>query len=59
MANEIGTLLKTLGAERLVFGTGMPFKYPDPVLLKLEVLDAPEVDKEQIRGINAARLLGN
>lgn len=53
LANELGHLIANLGAERLVFGTGMPFNYPDPALVKLEVLDASEADKEKIRSKNA------
>jgi hypothetical protein len=55
--NEIGQLLAGLGAERLVLGTGMPFSYPDPALLKLEVLDASQSDKEKIRRLNAEKWL--
>lgn len=58
LADEVGTLVSNLGPDRVVFGTGMPFKYPDPSLVKLEVLDAPPEVKEAIRGANAARLLG-
>jgi uncharacterized protein len=58
LANEIGQLVSHLGADRLVFGTGMPFTYPDPALLKLDVLDAPAEVKEQIRWKNAAAWLG-
>ena len=58
LANELGQLLESLGPDRLLFGTGMPFHYPDPALLKLEVLDAPAEVKEKIRRLNAARLLG-
>ena len=36
--DELGALVKSLGPGRIVFGTGMPFSYPDPALLKLEVL---------------------
>ncbi|MEN6578601.1 MAG: amidohydrolase family protein [Phycisphaerales bacterium] len=54
LGNEIGQLIANLDAERLLFGTGMPFNYPDPALLKLEVLDASESDKEKIRSQNAA-----
>jgi len=36
-----------------MFGTGMPFNYPDSALVKLEVLDANESDKEKIRSHNA------
>jgi predicted TIM-barrel fold metal-dependent hydrolase len=57
LANEIGTLVTRLGADRVVFGSGMPFKYPDPALLKLEVLDAPARVREAIQSTNAARLL--
>ncbi len=53
LANELGQLITNLGAERVMFGTGMPFNYPDPALVKLEVLDANEADKEKIRSQNA------
>jgi predicted TIM-barrel fold metal-dependent hydrolase len=46
-----------LGAEQVMLGTGMPFNYPDPALVKLEVLDASEPDKEKIRSQNAATWL--
>jgi len=59
LGNEIGQLLAALGPDRLVFGSGMPFTYPDPALLKLEVLDAPEQVKEQVRRGNAAGLFGD
>jgi hypothetical protein len=58
LANEIGQLVANLGEDRLVFGTGMPFHYPDPALAKLELLEAAEAVKEKIRHGNAARLLG-
>jgi uncharacterized protein len=57
LANELGQLITNLGPERVMFGTGMPFNYPDPALVKLEVLDAPEPDKEKIRSQNAATWL--
>jgi predicted TIM-barrel fold metal-dependent hydrolase len=53
LANELGQLIANLGAERLMFGTGMPFNYPDPALVKLEVLDALDADKEKIRSQSA------
>lgn len=58
LANEIGTLIAQLGAERVVFGTGMPFNSPDPALLKLEVIEASKEDKDKIRYRNAGALLG-
>ena len=57
--SEIGFLIDELGADRMVLGTGMPFNYPDPALLKLEVLDASPNRKAQIRGSNAEHLLGS
>jgi predicted TIM-barrel fold metal-dependent hydrolase len=57
LANEIGQLITNLGADRMMFGTGMPFNYPDPALVKLEVLDATEPDKDKIRCQNTATWL--
>jgi len=57
LANEIGPLIANLGADRVVFGTGMPSNVPDPTLLKMEVLAATEAEKEKIYGRNVARLL--
>jgi len=57
LANEIGQLVSNLGADRVVFGSGMPFKYPDPALVKMEVLDLPAEAKKKIYGTNAALLL--
>jgi len=56
LGNELGRLLNSLGEDRLVFGTGMPFHYPDPALLKIDVLEAGQAVKEKIRRQNAARL---
>jgi predicted TIM-barrel fold metal-dependent hydrolase len=55
--NEIGALVKSLGPDRLVFGTGMPFNYPDPALLKVEVLTASPERKEKILWRNAGEWL--
>jgi predicted TIM-barrel fold metal-dependent hydrolase len=55
--DEFGTLIRDLGAERLVFGTGMPFSYPDPALLKLLVVSAGEEDRQRIAWKNIARWL--
>ena len=57
LTDELGTLVSQLGAERVVFGTGMPLKYPDPSLVKLEVLDASADVKAKIFADNALRLL--
>jgi predicted TIM-barrel fold metal-dependent hydrolase len=58
MANEIGKLVQALGADRVVFGTGMPFNAPDPSLVKMEAAGLGEAEKEKIFAKNAAGLLG-
>jgi len=57
LANEISQLIANLGVDRILFGTGTPFNYPDPALVKLEVLDATDSDKEKMRSQNAAAWL--
>jgi len=58
IANEIGQLIRTLGEDRILFGSGMPFHYPDGALLKLEVLDVPSGVKDKIGSSNAKLLFG-
>ncbi len=57
LQETIPKLIETLGPSKLAFGTGMPFKYPAPALLKMQVLDASEQVKEKIRWENAAAML--
>jgi predicted TIM-barrel fold metal-dependent hydrolase len=57
LANEAGRLLSTLGDDRVVFGTGMPFHYPDAALAKMDLLDVSEAVKQKIRHTTAAALL--
>jgi predicted TIM-barrel fold metal-dependent hydrolase len=56
-SDEIGGLLSTLGPKRLVFGSGIPFKYPEPATLRLEVMRASEEEKDLIRSGNISALL--
>jgi uncharacterized protein len=58
LQKSIPALLSKLGANRLIFGTGMPLKIPGPAVLKLELLDAPAEVKQRIGGGNMRRLLG-
>lgn len=58
MGGEIPRLVEELGPDRLLFGTGTPFKYVDPMLLKMDKLQADESVKARIRGGSAAKLLG-
>lgn len=57
LSNEIKQLIANLGSERIVFGSGMPFNYPDPSLLKLEAIEVSDEQKEKIRWQNVANLL--
>ena len=47
-----------IGPERVLFGTGFPFKTPSPSFLKLQCLDIDEDAKKEIAGENAIRLFG-
>ena len=42
LQRNIPALIQTAGVQHLVFGTGMPFKVPEPALLKLECLETSE-----------------
>jgi predicted TIM-barrel fold metal-dependent hydrolase len=55
--NETQRLMQNLGDDRVVFGTGVPFHYPGPVLAKMQILDADEKIKDKIRWSTAASLL--
>lgn len=57
MGNEIGKLVGALGAERVVFGTGMPFNAPDPSLVKMEVAGLQRAEQEKVFAKNVAGLL--
>ena len=58
LREDIPKLISALGPSKLAFGTGMPFKCPEPALLKVRILDTSESVKEQIYWQNAARMLG-
>lgn len=59
LGKDIKVAVDALGAERVVFGTGFPFKTPSPAFLKLQALDADDRAKMLIAGGNAERLFGN
>jgi predicted TIM-barrel fold metal-dependent hydrolase len=58
LANEAGQLLKLLGEDRLLFGTGIPFHYPEGALAKLHLLDLPRAVHGKVVSGNARRWLG-
>ena len=57
LQRNIAALIETVGVHHLAFGTGMPFKVPEPALLKLDILDASAEDKARIAWRNAAEML--
>jgi predicted TIM-barrel fold metal-dependent hydrolase len=59
LQRSIPTLIERLGAGRLVFGTGMPLKYPGAAVLKLELLEVPPAVRASLAGGNMERLLAS
>jgi predicted TIM-barrel fold metal-dependent hydrolase len=53
--NELQQVLDTLGEDRVLFGTGIPFHYAGPGVVKLEMLQASAAVQDKIRSQNAAR----
>lgn len=56
LTNNIGVMVSELGASRVLFGTGYPFKTPSAAFLKVEVSDESETVKQQILSGNATAL---
>ena len=50
--NESALLIETMGAERFVFGTGMPLRIPETSLAKLDLLDLSEEERARIESEN-------
>ena len=59
LGKDIEIMVGALGPNRVLFGTGFPFKTPSPAFLKLQCLNADEDAKEAIAGGNAKRLLAS
>jgi predicted TIM-barrel fold metal-dependent hydrolase len=57
-SKEAIALIEGLGRDRIVFGAGIPFTYPEPATVRMEVLQAQGYDVEAIGSGNAERLLG-
>ncbi|MGH7580957.1 MAG: amidohydrolase family protein [Gemmatimonadales bacterium] len=52
--DHLETLLRTVGPERFVFGTGQPLRIPENAVAKLDLLDLTAADREAIETRNAA-----
>ena len=55
---DISSFPEAVAAERIVFGTGAPFKYLRPAMMKLEIADLEVPSRERIGWENGRRLLG-
>lgn len=55
---SLGWLVELLGADHVLFGTGMPFDVPRISKVKLEALELSVQDLARIGGANLAGLLG-
>ena len=56
--DHLQTLLRTVGAERFVFGTGQPLRIPENGVAKLDLLELAPAARESIEWRNAGRLRG-
>jgi predicted TIM-barrel fold metal-dependent hydrolase len=48
----------SIGANRVLFGSGLPLQYPECGLVKIRQADLSDEEKALILGGNAARLFG-
>ena len=55
---DLSSFPENIAAERILFGTGAPFKHVKPSLLKLETADLDPDSRERIGRRNARALLG-
>ncbi len=51
------SLMETVGADSVVFGTGMPFQYPDPQFVKLYFMNFTPEELEKITSENLKTIL--
>ena len=56
-AKDAIALIEALGIDRIVFGSGIPFNYPEPATLRLEVLEKQGYEVEKIASGNVRELL--
>ena len=50
---HLALLLRTVGIDRFVFGTGMPLRIPENSVAKLDLLDLPWEARAKIEGTNS------
>jgi uncharacterized protein len=54
--DHLSTLLRTIGVERFVFGTGQPLRLPESSVAKLDLLDLTAEHRAAIESGNAAAI---
>jgi len=57
LQGEIPRLIEICGSSKLAFGTGIPFNYPAPSLLKMQMLDSDDNAKDDMFYRNALQIL--
>ena len=57
--DQLQTLLRTVGVERFVFGTGQPLRLPETSVAKLDLLTLTPEERAAIESQNAATLLAS
>ncbi len=56
--DHLTTLLKTVGVDRFVFGTGQPLRLPEAAIAKLDLTDVTPDDRQAITRRNALAAIG-
>jgi predicted TIM-barrel fold metal-dependent hydrolase len=52
----IKAAIRTLGSDRVLFGSNLPFQIPEVEIMKVSLLDIPQEDKDLVLGGNAIKL---
>jgi predicted TIM-barrel fold metal-dependent hydrolase len=55
---ELSKVMRSLGTQRVLFGTGSPFKEVRPAVLKIESADFTDTERKMVIQDNALALLG-
>ncbi len=54
---DITRAVKRVGADRVVYGSDMPFGLPEIEMMKISLCEIPDEEKEMLLGANMARIL--
>jgi len=55
---DIARAVRKVGADRVIYGSDMPFGLPEIEMMKVRVCDISEEEKDMVLGDNIARVLG-